>query len=337
MIIEEHKSLKDYNTFGIDVNARYFISVTSISQLREVLNSDVHKTHLLLGGGSNILFTKDVDALVIHMDIKGIKEEVLDDNHVLLHINAGENWHNLVRYCVDKNYGGIENLSLIPGNAGTAPIQNIGAYGVEIKDVLVGCTVMDIATGKLKELTAKECEFGYRDSIFKNKAKGKYIIVSIELKLTRKEHHIRTDYGAIQNELESANCFTPTIRDVSDAVIRIRQSKLPNPKELGNGGSFFKNPVISAKEFDVFHNAHPSAPYYKVGEKEYKIPAGWLIDNAGLKGYRKGDAGVHKKQALVLVNYNAASGKDIIQLAYYIQEKVADKYGITIVPEINIL
>lgn len=337
MIIEEHKSLKAYNTFGVAVNARYFISVTSISQLREMLNSEVHNEQLLLGGGSNILFTKDVEALVIHLNLKGIKEEVLDDKHILLHIEAGENWHKLVRYCVDKDYGGIENLSLIPGNTGTAPIQNIGAYGVEIKDVLKSCTVLDKETGELITLLAKDCKFGYRDSIFKNEAKGRYIILNIQLKLTRKNHSFRTDYGAIKNELESANCVDPTIRDISDAVIRIRKSKLPDPKELGNGGSFFKNPILSETEFQVFHLAHPQAPFYELENNRYKVPAGWLIDHTGLKGHRQGDAGVHKNQALVLVNYGTASGKEILQLAKHIQETVHAKYGIQIVPEINIL
>lgn len=337
MIIEAHKSLKAYNTFGVAVNARYFISVTSISQLRKVLDSEVHPQQLLLGGGSNILFTKDVEALVIHLNLKGIKEEVLDENHILLDVEAGENWHALVRYCVDNNYGGIENLSLIPGNAGTAPIQNIGAYGVEIKDVLESCTVLDRNTGEIFSLLAKDCKFGYRDSIFKSTAKGTYIILSIQLKLTRKNHKIRTEYGAIKKELALANCTEPTIRDISDAVIHIRQSKLPDPKILGNGGSFFKNPILSEIAFQEFHQAHPEAPFYEMGNNTYKVPAGWLIDHAKLKGYRQGDAGVHKNQALVLVNYGKARGKDILQLANYIQETVYTKYGIQIVPEINIL
>lgn len=337
MTIEEHKSLKAYNTFGVAVNARYFTTVNNTSQLHEVLDSNLHKEQLILGGGSNILFTKDVDALVIHLDLKGIKEEVLDENHVFLHVKAGENWHELVRYCVDKDYGGIENLSLIPGNTGTAPIQNIGAYGVEIKDTFVSCTVLDRTTGAIKKLKAEDCRFDYRDSIFKREAKGKYIILEVQLKLTRKNHIIRTDYGAIKNELEKVGCTNPSIRDVSDAVIRIRQSKLPDPKKLGNGGSFFKNPILSADAFQVFHQAHPEAPFYQVEDNQYKVPAGWLIDNAKLKGYRKGDAGVHKNQALVLVNYGSATGKEILQLAKYVQEIVLSKYGIPIVPEINIL
>lgn len=337
MIIEEHKSLKEYNTFGVAVNARYFVTVNSLTELREALASNVHDKQLILGGGSNILFTKDVDALVIHLNLRGIKEELLDDNHVLLHIKAGENWHELVRYCVKQNYGGIENLSLIPGNTGTAPIQNIGAYGVEIKDVLVSCTVLDRTTGEIKELKTKDCKFGYRDSIFKNEAKGQYIILEIQLRLTRKNHIIRTDYGAIKSELEKAHCLNPSIEDVSDAVIRIRNSKLPDPKKLGNGGSFFKNPILSADSFKAFHQKHPDAPYYEVENNQYKVPAGWLIDNAKLKGYRQGDAGVHKNQALVLINHGTATGQDILQLAKYVQSVVKDKYDIQIVPEINII
>src|SRR5690625_4304561 len=224
MIIEEHKPLKAYNTFGVAVNARYFTEVNSLTQLRKALDSNVHSKQLILGGGSNILFTKDIDALVIHLNLKGIKEKVLDDNYVLLHVKAGENWHNLVRYCVDKDYGGIENLSLIPGNTGTAPIQNIGAYGVELKDVFVSCSVLDKTTGQIIELDAKDCKFGYRDSIFKNEAKDRYIILEVQLKLTRKKHSIHTEYGAIKNELEKVGCLHPGISDISDAVIRIRQS-----------------------------------------------------------------------------------------------------------------
>lgn len=337
MIIEEHKSLKKHNTFGVAVNAKYFTRVNSLTQLRKALASDVHNEQLLLGGGSNILFTKDVDALVIHLNLKGIKEEVLDDNHILLHVKAGENWHDLVRYCVNKNYGGIENLSLIPGNTGTAPIQNIGAYGVELKDVLVNCTVLDKTTGQLKVLTKKDCHFGYRDSIFKNEAKGKYIILEVQLKLTRKNHNIHIEYGAIKSELEKVGCENPTISDVSDAIIRIRESKLPDPKKLGNGGSFFKNPILSASSFTTFHQNHPEAPYYEVENNQYKVPAGWLIDKAKLKGYRIGDAGVHKNQALVLVNYGTATGKDILQLSKYIQKTIVEKYGIQLIPEINIV
>lgn len=337
MIIEEHKSLKAYNTFGVAARARYFTTVTNLTQLRKALASNVHSEQLILGGGSNILFTKDVNALVIHLDLKGIKEEAIDDDYMLLHVKAGENWHELVRYCVAENYGGIENLSLIPGNAGTAPIQNIGAYGVEIKDTFVSCTVLDRTTGKIKEIKTKDCKFGYRDSIFKNEAKGRYIILEVQLKLTRKNHIIKTEYGAIKEELKKANCLHPGIRDISDAVIRIRQSKLPDPKLLGNGGSFFKNPILSADAFIIFHQNHPDAPYYEMENNQYKVPAGWLIDNAKLKGYRKGDAGIHEKQALVLVNYGNATGKEILQLSKFVQKTVLEKYGIQILPEINII
>lgn len=337
MNIEEYKCLKNYNTFGVAVKARYFVSVTSISQLREMLRSDLHKHKFILGGGSNILFTKDIDALVLHLNLKGIEEENIDENHIALQVQAGENWHKLVRYCVAKNYGGIENLSLIPGNAGTAPIQNIGAYGVEIKDVLESCKVLDKTTSEIKTLSVEDCRFAYRHSIFKSDAKDRYVILSIRLKLTRKNHKLHMDYGDIKNELKRTGCYSPSILDISDAVIRIRQSKLPDPKELGNGGSFFKNPILTEKEFQVFHTAHPEATFYKLQDNTYKIPAGWLIEHAGLKGYRQGDAGVHRKQALVLVNYGTASGENILDLAKYIQKTVRTTYNISIAPEINIL
>jgi len=336
MIIEKHKSIKEYNTFGVDVTAKHFVSIQNLIQLSEILRSNSDKPILVLGGGSNILFTKDIDALVIHMNIKGIKEKILDDHHVIINCNAGEKWHDLVQYCVKKDYGGIENLSLIPGNAGTAPIQNIGAYGVELKDVLISCTAMHIKTQQLKTFSAEECNFGYRDSLFKNEAKNQYIIVSIQLKLTTKEHILHTDYGAIKNKLKELNRNSPSIQDISDAIIQIRESKLPDPKKLGNGGSFFKNPILTEKEFIYFNEKHPEAPFYKMGN-EYKVPAGWLIEHAGLKGYRKNNVGVHKKQALVLVNYGHATGKDILQFAICIQQIVKNKFGIKIIPEINIL
>lgn len=335
MTFEENKSLKEFNTFGVDVKAKYFIQVSSTSKLLEVLESDKAIDYMILGGGSNMLLTQDIDKLVIQLNTKGIQEEHLSDTHVIIEAQAGENWHDLVQYCVAKNYGGIENLSLIPGNAGTAPIQNIGAYGVELKDVLHACKVWDTHEECIIEINNAACEFDYRDSIFKSKEKGRYIILAIQLKLSKKEHEIRTSYGAIQEELKTAAVKKPSIADIAQAVIRIRSSKLPNPKELGNGGSFFKNPVLNEKAFQVFRDQHNEAPFYKVAEG-YKIPAGWLIDHAGLKGYRKGDAGVHKNQALVLVNYGEATGKEILELSKFIQKTVKDKYGIEIVPEINI-
>ncbi len=337
MHIEENKSLKNYNTFGIDHYARHFVTISSIDQLKEILENKQFPNKLILGGGSNMLLTKDVDALVLHINLKGISILFEDDSFVHLKIMAGENWHELVQYCLSKDFGGIENLSLIPGNTGSAPIQNIGAYGVELKDVFVSCEAMDVNTRLLRNFSLEDCEFGYRNSIFKNREKGNYIITSVTLKLTKNNHNTAIAYGAIQEELNAMQIITPTIQDISTAVIAIRNSKLPDPKEIGNSGSFFKNPVIGIQEFEEFISKNPDAPFYKVSEEEIKIPAGWLIEKAGFKGKRYGDAGVHAKQALVLVNYGSASGKEIIALARKIQNTVKDTFGISIEPEVNII
>ncbi|PKP24463.1 MAG: UDP-N-acetylenolpyruvoylglucosamine reductase [Bacteroidetes bacterium HGW-Bacteroidetes-2] len=337
MFIEENKSLKKYNTFGIDHTASHFVSVSSINELKQALEDKRFEKRLVLGGGSNMLLTKNIEALVIQINLKGISIEFEDDDFVNLKIMAGENWHELVLYCLSKDYGGIENLSLIPGNTGTAPIQNIGAYGVEIKDVFVRCEAMGIKTQSIKTFTREECHFGYRDSIFKTREKGNYIITSVTLKLSKKNHNTAVAYGSIQEELVKLAIKIPTIQDISKAVIAIRQSKLPDPKILGNSGSFFKNPIIQAAQFETFSAAHPDAPFYKVSEREFKIPAGWLIEKSGFKGKRFGDAGVHEKQALVLVNYGNAKGAEILALAQKIQKKVKKYFSIDIETEVNIL
>ena len=249
---------------------------------------------------------------------------------------AGENWHEFVLYCLENNFGGLENLSLIPGNVGTAPIQNIGAYGVEIKDRFESCTALDLQTLQLKRFNLEDCRFGYRDSIFKNEAKGKYIIISVSFRLSKEKHKLNTSYGSIDHYLEEKAVENPTLKDVSEAVISIRQSKLPDPKTLGNSGSFFKNPVITRKELEKLQQQFPEVPFYAVDEEHVKVPAGWLIDRAGLKGYREGDAGVHSKQALVLVNYGNATGSEILNLAKKVQQKVKNMFGIEIFPEVNI-
>jgi len=243
----------------------------------------------------------------------------------------------MVLWCLDHDFGGLENLSLIPGYTGTAPIQNIGAYGVELKDTFVSCEAMNIANQSIKSFSRKDCNFGYRDSYFKNEGKGKYVITSVTLKLTTRNHKLNTSYGAIENELDRKGIKTPTIKDISNAVVTIRQSKLPDPKVLGNSGSFFKNPVLTKSEFDLFIAKHPEAKYFKVSEDEYKIPAGWLIEKCGFKGKRFGDAGVHKDQALVLVNHGKATGAEIIDLAKNIIESVFNTFGIKIAPEVNII
>ncbi len=337
MNIQENISLKPYNTFGIDVKAKYFLEITGLAQLQKVLELNAYPERFIISGGSNLLLTKDIHALVIHINLKGktIVEE--DENAVEIKVMAGENWHNLVLWGLDQGFGGLENLSLIPGNTGTAPIQNIGAYGVELKDVFVSCAAMEIATGELVSFDLDRCEFGYRDSIFKKKAKGKYIITSVNLKLTKKNHVLNTGYGAIEEELKEKGIVYPTIRDISNAVIAIRQSKLPDPKVLGNSGSFFKNPVVSRKKLEKIGKKYPKMPHYEVGKDSFKVPAGWLIEQCGLKGKRFGDAGVHEKQALVLVNYGNATGKELLELAHQVQAEVADKFGIHIESEVNII
>lgn len=336
MHIQEHISLKPYNTFGIESSARYFVSVNTIEELQEALAMPNYLKKFLLGGGSNILLTGAIDALVIHVNLKGISIEHEREHQIHISCMAGENWHELVRYCIKNNYGGMENMSLIPGNVGTAPIQNIGAYGVELKDIFLKCSAIEIATAKEVSFSHSECDFGYRNSIFKSTHKGKYVITRVTFRLTKVKHNIQTQYGAIQEQLTSNNIEDPTIKDISDAVIAIRQSKLPDPKELGNSGSFFKNPVVDIKTFNTFNAKFPEAPYYEVSDKEFKIPAGWLIEQAGFKGSRYGDAGVHKNQALVLVNYGDATGAQIWELALKIQEKVRTDFGILIEPEVNV-
>ena len=283
-----------------------------------------------------MLLTENINNLVVHIDIKGISIDNEDENSVYLTVNAGENWHEFVLWCINQDYGGIENLSLIPGNVGTCPIQNIGAYGVEVKDVITKVEAIEIATQKLVSFSNSDCKFGYRDSIFKNSAKGKYIITSVSFKLTKTHHQLNTSYGAIENELASKNIKKPSIKEVSDAVIAIRQSKLPDPKEIGNSGSFFKNPVISIAHFEKLKQEYPNIPSYPVSETEVKVPAGWLIQKSGFKGKRFGDYGVHEKQALVLVNYGNASGKDILQLAEEIKSVVKENFNILLDIEVNI-
>ncbi len=337
MNIQQDISLKPYNTFGIDVKAAHFVSVSSEASLIEVLSSEEFPDRFILGGGSNMLLTKDIDKLVIHVNLKGITVIDENDDYVTLKVSAGENWHQFVLWCIDHNYGGIENLSLIPGNVGTAPIQNIGAYGVELKDVFVNCEAINIESKNKELFDLSACEFGYRDSIFKRKAKGKYIITSVTFRLTKKDHKLNISYGAIEAKLNEQGVNEPTIKAVSDAVISIRQSKLPDPAVLGNSGSFFKNPVIDKQAFEKLKETYPKAPHYVLGENEIKVPAGWLIETAGFKGKRYGDAGVHKNQALVLVNHGDASGAEIWQLAQRIRQKVKKCFGIDIEAEVNVL
>lgn len=336
MKILDNISLKPYNTFGIDVNARKFVEVNTVEELREVLKNVYASELFILGGGSNMLLTKNVEQTVVHINLKG-KEIVEQTNReVVVKAMAGENWHRFVLYCIEQDFGGLENLSLIPGNVGTTPIQNIGAYGVEIKDTFVSCTALDLQTLELRTFNKEECKFGYRDSIFKNEAKDKYIITSVSFRLSKKDHKLNTSYGSIDTFLVEKGIMEPGIKDVSDAVIEIRQSKLPDPKELGNSGSFFKNPVVSKEELEALKQEYPEIPFYILEDGSVKIPAGWLIDRAGLKGYRQGDAGVHKKQALVLVNFGSATGQEILALSNKIRDVIFKMFKIKITPEVNI-
>lgn len=337
MKILSNFSLRPYNTFGIDVKAQKFVEVTSVEELREVLRNMYASELFILGGGSNMLLTKDVQKTVVYINLKGV--EILEENEeeVIVRAMAGENWHEFVLYCIDNSFGGLENLSLIPGKVGTAPIQNIGAYGVELKDSFESCTALDLQTLELKTFSKEECRFGYRDSIFKNEAKGKYIIISVSFRLSKKSHKLNTSYGSIDQFLEEKGVKKPTIADVSEAVISIRQSKLPDPQELGNSGSFFKNPVVPKQQLEELQQRYPEIPFYVIDENQIKIPAGWLIDRAGLKGHREGDAGVHTRQALVLVNYGNATGQNILDLSEKIQQKIWDMFEIEIFPEVNII
>jgi UDP-N-acetylmuramate dehydrogenase len=330
-------SLKQYNTFGIDVKAKHFVSVKSVEELKSVLNLEAFPEKFILGGGSNMLLTKDVDVLVIHLDLKNIEIISKNEDTVIVKVATGENWHDFVLWCLEHNFGGIENLSLIPGNVGATPIQNIGAYGVELKDVFVSCEALHINTQKVRIFTKEECKFEYRNSIFKQDLKGKYVILNITLELTNKNHKINTSYGAITEELKKMKVESPSIQDVSNAVITIRESKLPNPKVIGNSGSFFKNPIISKSHFNTLKINFPELPSYSVSEENIKIPAGWLIEHLGFKGKRFGNYGVHNKQALVLVNYDDAKGEDIFKLSQLIQSTVKRIFDINLELEVNII
>ncbi|QTD38040.1 UDP-N-acetylmuramate dehydrogenase [Polaribacter batillariae] len=340
MNIQQNISLKNYNTFGITANAKRFVSITSYYDLQHLLK--LEKDLFLISGGSNMLLTKDIEKLVVHINIKGISIDKEDDIFVYITVNAGENWHDFVLFCIAENYGGIENLSLIPGNVGTCPIQNIGAYGVEVKDTITKVEAIEIETGKRVTFSNEDCQFGYRNSIFKNALKGKVILTAVSFKLTKKNHQLNTSYGAIETELALKNVTQPTLKDISNAVITIRKSKLPDPKEIGNSGSFFKNPVISKEQFLKLQKKYPNIPFYNVissgvEKPQVKVPAGWLVEQSGFKGKRFGDAGVHEKQALVLVNYGNASGEEIYLLAKKIQETVLQKFEISLEIEVNVI
>ncbi|MES2799355.1 MAG: UDP-N-acetylmuramate dehydrogenase [Bacteroidota bacterium] len=336
-MIERMVDLKPYNTFGISANASEFTRFNSTAELRSILNVNKGKDLLILGGGSNLLLTKDVDQLVLRNEIKGIELVKEDTENYYVKAGAGEVWHEFVMHCVDNNYGGVENLSFIPGSVGASPMQNIGAYGVEIKDVFHELEAMHIATGELHHFDVASCEFGYRESVFKRKFKNQYVICSVTFRLS-KNHRINSTYGAINSELEKLGITDPTIKDISNAVIAIRSSKLPNPAEIGNAGSFFKNPVVEMEVLEKIIVSYPDAPFFPTTEhRKVKLAAGWLIEKAGWKGFSEGNYGVHKLQALVLVNYGGSTGQQIYDLSSRIIADIEDKFGVTLEREVNIL
>jgi UDP-N-acetylmuramate dehydrogenase len=335
MVIEKNKSLLPFNSFHIEARADDFVSITDADQLSGILKKDAGKSELVLGAGSNILFTRNVKGLLLKMDIRGIEEIKEDELHVYVRVGAGENWHSFVLYAIGRNWAGLENLSLIPGSVGASPIQNIGAYGVELKDVFYELEAYNRKDRKIYTFALNDCAFGYRDSFFKSGEKNRYIILNVTFILD-KIPVLNTSYGAIRAELEQMDIRTPSIRSVSQAVINIRRSKLPDPSEIANAGSFFKNPVVNQSLFLSLSKAFPDMPAYPHEEGSVKLAAGWLIEQCGWKGYRKGDAGVHQQQALVLVNYGHASGKEIFDLSEAVAASVKKKFGISLQREVNV-
>jgi len=336
--IKEDFSLHSFNTFHIDSIARYFTEVNSIEQFRELVTSGKldENSFLILGGGSNLLFTGNFKGLIVHLINKGIEIIGNTESTVWVKASAGENWHEFVTYCVNNGFGGLENLSLIPGKVGSCPIQNIGAYGVEVKDSILSVETIDLQTGEFSIFSNEECRFGYRDSIFKRDLKGKFVIwsVTFELKL-KPEVHLA--YGAINQELSAMGIENPGISDVSKAVCSIRQSKLPDPKLLGNAGSFFKNPTVDKKFAEKLLETFPKMVFYPTVDDKVKLAAGWLIEQCGWKGHREGDAGVHEKQALVIVNYGSATGSNILTLAHRVQNSVYERFGVKMEMEVNVI
>lgn len=335
--IQENISLKPYNTFAIDAKAAFLVEIFNEADLKELFQNEITKSEklLIIGGGSNVLFTQDYDGLVIKMSIKGIESKA-DGNDIKVTAGAGVVWNDFVNYCVEHNFAGVENLSLIPGTVGASPIQNIGAYGVELKDVFESCTAFEIKTGKIKTFSYKDCHFGYRESIFKGLLKGQFIITTVTFNL-KAEAGVNTSYGAIETELQKRGIENPGIADVSAAVSHIRVSKLPDPSTIGNAGSFFKNPVIEKYEFADVVAKHPDVVHYSTADNKIKLAAGWLIEQCGWKGKVEGQTGTWKSQALVLVNHGSASGKEVYDFSALIIDSVKSTFGITLEREVNIL
>ncbi len=338
MTIQQNFSLKPHNTFGLDATAKFFVEVQSVEELKHILqNSDYQSIDkLFLGGGSNILLTKNYEGLVVKINLKGINKVFENDSHTYIQAGAGEIWHELVMYCVENQYAGMENLSLIPGTVGAAPMQNIGAYGVEIKDIFEELQALNLETLEIETFKVNDCYFGYRESIFKHQFKGKYVIISVTFKLNKVPVY-KVAYGDIQKILEEMNVSELSIKAVSDAVVSIRKSKLPDPAEIGNSGSFFKNPEIPKVQYDEIKTKFEHIPSYPINETTVKVPAGWLIEQAGWKGFRDGQIGVHTRQALVLVNYGGGNGEQIKALSAKIQASVLEKFGISLNTEVNFI
>ncbi len=342
MQIQENISLKPYNTFGIDAKARYFGTFKDRDELEEFITHNPQFNTLILGGGSNILLSKDFDGLVLKNEMKGITELHEDNENVYVRAGAGENWHRFVMYCIERSWAGIENLSLIPGNVGASPMQNIGAYGVELEDVFFDLEAFNINEKKVITFTRSDCEFGYRESIFKGKYKDRFVILNVTYKLQKKPR-FKTRYGSLEQELQKMGVKELTLKAVSDAVINIRMSRLPDPSKIGNAGSFFKNPLIPNSQFKELKEKFPDLAGHSLLNGEIKVAAGWLIEKCGpqdsvsWKGFRKGDAGCHANQALVLVNYGNASGKEIIELSEEIVKSVYNTFGIWLEREVNII
>ncbi|MDH5474853.1 MAG: UDP-N-acetylmuramate dehydrogenase [Cyclobacteriaceae bacterium] len=336
MKIVNNFSLKNLNTFGINSIAKLYTEISTENDLISLVGNKYYQQnkHLILGGGSNILLTSNFDGLVIKNNIKGIEIVEENEHHIWVKANSGEVWHDFVKYCITKNYGGVENLSLIPGTVGAAPMQNIGAYGVEIKDVFDSLSAIEKATGKSQSFSLADCRFDYRESIFKNEVLNQFFITSVTFKLTKKDHVFNISYGAIRDMLGAT---PPSLKNISDVVIKIRQSKLPDPTKIGNSGSFFKNPTIEKIVFEELNATFKTMPNYQLSNGKTKIAAGWLIEQCGWKGKRFGEVGVHEKQALVLVNYGNGKGKDIVLLAEKIQKSVLEKFDIKLQTEVNFI
>jgi UDP-N-acetylmuramate dehydrogenase len=339
MIVKQNVDLFPYNTFGLHSTAKFFTTIESAGEAKSLFASDLFKKeeHFILGGGSNILLTKNFDGLVIKVEIKGKDVIAENDSTITLRVGSGENWHQFVMHCVDRNYGGVENLSLIPGTVGAAPMQNIGAYGVEIKKNILGVEAVEISTGDVRYFDNEGCRFGYRESIFKQELKDQFLISSITLKLTKRNHQFNISYGAIDETLKKFGTQTLTVKAISDAVISIRSSKLPDPARIGNAGSFFKNPSIHADLVDFIKKNFPSLPTFPSTDGLVKVPAAWLIEQCGWKGKTFDNIGVHQHQALVLVNYGGGEGEKIWELAMKIKESVKEKFNITLQPEVNVI